>query len=46
MARRVLIAPDKFKGTLSALEAAQAIATGWRTRFWEAMAQYASRGDA
>ena len=30
MARRVLIAPDKFKGTLSALEAAQAIATGWR----------------
>ena len=30
MARRVLIAPDKFKGTLSASEAAQAIATGWR----------------
>jgi glycerate kinase len=26
---RVLIAPDKFKGTLSAAEAAQAIAQGW-----------------
>ncbi|MGH3361900.1 MAG: glycerate kinase family protein [Nocardioides sp.] len=26
---RVLIAPDKFAGTLSAVEAAQAIATGW-----------------
>ena len=30
MARRVLIAPDKFKGTLSASEAARAIAAGWR----------------
>jgi glycerate kinase len=28
--RRVLIAPDKFKGTLSALEAADATARGWR----------------
>lgn len=27
---RVLIAPDKFKGTLSATEAADAIARGWR----------------
>jgi glycerate kinase len=27
---RVLIAPDKFRGTLSADEAAQAIARGWR----------------
>lgn len=27
----VLIVPDKFKGTLSAREAAQAIARGWRT---------------
>jgi len=27
---RVLIAPDKFKGTLSAKEAAEAIAAGWR----------------
>src|SRR3954453_8717047 len=27
---RVLIAPDKFAGTLSAVEAAQAIAEGWR----------------
>ena len=26
---KVLIVPDKFKGTLSALEAAQAIAAGW-----------------
>ncbi|HEX2089076.1 MAG TPA: glycerate kinase [Actinomycetota bacterium] len=27
---RVLVAPDKFKGTLTAPEAAEAIATGWR----------------
>jgi glycerate kinase len=27
---RVLVAPDKFAGTLTALEAAEAIATGWR----------------
>ena len=27
---RVLIAPDKFRGTLTAVEAARAIATGWR----------------
>lgn len=27
---RVLVAPDKFKGTLSAPEVARAIATGWR----------------
>lgn len=26
---RILIAPDKFKGTLTAAEAAEAIATGW-----------------
>ena len=26
---RVLIAPDKFKGTLTAVEAASAIAAGW-----------------
>ena len=30
MPKRVLIVPDKFKGTLSAREAAQAIARGWR----------------
>lgn len=30
MARRVLIIPDKFKGTLTAQAAAQAIAAGWR----------------
>ena len=29
---RVLIAPDKFAGTLTAVEAADAIATGWRRR--------------
>ena len=28
--RRVLIAPDKFAGSLSAIEAADAIAAGWR----------------
>ncbi len=29
---RVVIAPDKFAGTLSAVQAADAIATGWRRR--------------
>jgi len=29
MSRRILIVPDKFKGSLSALEAAEAIARGW-----------------
>ena len=29
---RVLIAPDKFAGTLSAVEAAEAIAEGWLRR--------------
>lgn len=29
---RILIAPDKFKGTLSAAQAARAIARGWRRR--------------
>jgi glycerate kinase len=29
---RVVIAPDKFAGTLTAVEAAQAIAEGWRRR--------------
>jgi len=27
---RVLVAPDKFKGTMTAAEAAEAIATGWQ----------------
>ena len=31
MAFKVLVAPDKFKGTLTALQAAEAIAAGWRT---------------
>ncbi len=30
MSRRILIVPDKFKGTLTAHEAAAAIAAGWR----------------
>ncbi|MDQ3423907.1 MAG: glycerate kinase, partial [Actinomycetota bacterium] len=29
---RVLVAPDKFAGTLSAVEAAAAIAQGWQRR--------------
>ena len=29
---RILVAPDKFAGTLTAVEAAQAIATGWLRR--------------
>jgi glycerate kinase len=29
---RVLVAPDKFAGTLTAVEAAAAIAEGWRRR--------------
>ena len=29
---RVLVAPDKFSGTLTAVEAAEAIAEGWRRR--------------
>src|SRR5439155_24701322 len=31
MALKVLIGPDKFKGTLTALEAAHAMAAGWRS---------------
>jgi glycerate kinase len=27
---RILVAPDKFRGTLTARQAAEAIATGWR----------------
>jgi glycerate kinase len=34
---RVLIAPDKFKGTLSAIEAAEAIAAGVRAEWPDAM---------
>ncbi|HVX46645.1 MAG TPA: glycerate kinase, partial [Mycobacteriales bacterium] len=29
---RILVAPDSFGGTLSAVEAAEAIATGWSRR--------------
>src|SRR6266850_7898351 len=31
MRLQILIAPDKFKGTLTAQQAADAIARGWRT---------------
>jgi glycerate kinase len=31
MALKVLVVPDKFKGTLSAREAAEAVAVGWRS---------------
>jgi len=31
MSRRILIVPDKFKGSLTATEAAEAIACGWAT---------------
>jgi glycerate kinase len=31
MPQNVLIVPDKFKGTLTALQAAEAIASGWRS---------------
>ena len=27
---RILVAPDKFRGTLTARQAAEAVATGWR----------------
>src|SRR2546423_11844264 len=30
MALKILVSPDKFKGTLTAAQAAQAIAAGWR----------------
>ena len=30
MALKILVIPDKFKGTLTALQAAEAIARGWR----------------
>jgi len=35
MSLRVLIAPDSFKGSLSSVEAAQAIALGWRRARWD-----------
>jgi glycerate kinase len=30
---RILVAPDKFKGSISAMDAAEAIVRGWRTVF-------------
>lgn len=44
----LLIAPDKFKGSLTALEAARAIASGWRKSFPRAsfdLAPLADGGD-
>ena len=34
-AMRILVAPDKFAGTLTAVEAADAIAVGWRRRAFD-----------
>ncbi len=42
---RVLIAPDKFAGTLTAVEAAEAIATGWRRHAPQDVLDLASMAD-
>ena len=42
---RVLIAPDKFAGTLTAVEAAEAIAEGWRRRAPEDELELAPMAD-
>ncbi|MCM0622203.1 glycerate kinase family protein [Nocardioides bruguierae] len=42
---RVLVAPDKFAGTLTAVEAAEAIATGWRRRAPEDVLDLAPLSD-
>jgi glycerate kinase len=42
---RVLIAPDKFKGTLTAVQAAEAIAAGWRRTRPEADIELAPMAD-
>lgn len=42
---RVLIAPDKFKGSLSSSEAAQAIASGWRSAWPECTLELAPIAD-
>ena len=42
---RVLIAPDKFKGTLSAEQAARAIAAGWRRAIPRVEVDAAPMGD-
>lgn len=42
---RVLIAPDKFAGTLTAVEAAEAIAAGWRRRAPDSVLDLAPMAD-
>jgi glycerate kinase len=42
---RVVVAPDKFAGTLSAVEAASAIATGWRRRVPDAEVEQVPMSD-
>jgi glycerate kinase len=42
---RVLIAPDKFKGSLSSSEAAEAIAAGWRSAWPESVLELAPIAD-
>lgn len=42
---RVLIAPDKFKGTLTAVQAAEAVETGWRRAVPEVDADLAPMAD-
>ena len=42
---RVLVAPDKFAGTLTAVQAAEAIATGWRRRVPDAELDLAPMSD-
>jgi glycerate 2-kinase len=42
---RVLVAPDKFKGTMTAAEAAEAIATGWRRTDPQAEIDLVPMGD-
>jgi glycerate 2-kinase len=45
MARQVLIAPDKFKGTLTARAAAEAMARGWRRQHPEDHLELLPIGD-
>jgi glycerate 2-kinase len=42
---RVLVAPDKFKGTLTAVEASEAIARGWRRSMPSALLEVVPMAD-
>jgi glycerate kinase len=42
---RVLVAPDKFKGTLTAMQAARAISAGWRRAVPDAVVDLAPMAD-